>query len=198
MDYFLAGEMHEDWRISSGDVVLQDVKQASWSQRASRSSTYSSISLGIIIVAVFLLVANSGQIQTTQRNLLIWVILLASISVVLYGVSLQLWDEALGSGYTQPATLKLRRNALVLSSLGWITLVTALGLAVIVVHTPLGAAVGCSAIVAGLYIFEHKWRLAHQHCSPGLHNGGFAAYLRRLSSGQPDMRRTRHSTRAQS
>lgn len=185
MDYFLAAEHYEDIAIRADAERLQAVRQASWSNRAGRASTYSSISLGLIIVIALLFVANRDAVERQQvEALFIWVILIASVSVVFYGVSLQLWDEALGDGYEIDAVVELRRGALVLSSLGWITLVSALGLAVISVHTPLGALVGAVGVVAGLYVFEHKWRLAHAGRHAHL-EGGILAYCRRVLTGRP-------------
>lgn len=188
MDYFLAAEIYEDHvLLAADDEKLQGVRQASWSHRAGRSSTYSSISLGLILVVALLFVANEDDVeQTGVEALFIFVILIASVSVIFYGVSLQLWDEALGEGYELPQVLELRRRALVLSSLGWITLVSALGLAVITVHSPLGTVVGVAGVLAGLYLFEHKWRLAHLRLNSRL-PGGPWPYLRRVVSGRPKM-----------
>ncbi len=188
MDYFLPAEIYEDHVIlTTDDSKLHAVRQASWSHRAGRSSTYSSISLGLILVVALLFVANKEEVETTGvEALFIFVILIAAVSVVFYGVSLQLWDEALGEGYGQQQVLELRRRALILSSLGWITLVSALGLAVITVHSPLGAIVGATGVLAGLYLFEHKWRLAHQRQDDQL-PGGPWAFTRRVASGRPDM-----------
>lgn len=188
MDYFLAAELYENKAILDGDdEVLHRVRQASWSHRAGRSSTYSSISLGLIIVLALLFVANEKDVDRQDvAALFVWVILISSVSVVLYGISLQLWDEALGEGYLTEQVILLRTHALVLSSMGWITLVSALGLAVIAVHSPLGAVVGVVGVVAGLYLFEHKWRLAHVRCDATV-GTGFLAYLKRVGSGAPEL-----------
>lgn len=107
-----------------------------------------------------LLAGSTKELDGGEQTLFRWTLALAAVSAVVYGVSVQLWEEAIGSGYSIENTLKLRIGALVLSTTAWFTLAWALVLAVITVDTSLGAFAGLSGVVATVYTAESKHRLA--------------------------------------
>lgn len=173
--FFMPGELHEDQLALSGDLSLCDLK-SSWEQKASRAAEYSAIALGMVLIGAVLL-ASATELDGGEQTLFRWTLALSAISAVVYGVSVQLWEEAIGSGYAVEDTLKLRSRALILSTTAWFTLAWALALAVITVDTSLGALAGSSGVVAVVYTAESKHRLARCEDVGAPHpEGGFARH----------------------
>lgn len=169
--YFMPGETIEDRKIRSInddakirsindpewlDQRLNQIRQISWAPQASRASTYSAIALAMLLLASVLLVERQTNGQDGDW-LLEGVLAIAAISVVLYGIGLQFWEEAMGTGYDAEQAIWFRTRALLMTSVAWGFLSAALFLAIIVVKTGIGLFVGSVGLVAAIYTLHTKW-----------------------------------------
>lgn len=153
---FLVGpQLSETKMLEGGQFTLKDLQEGTWQVNANKVITFSSFSLGTLILATIFIFEQ--RLSGYDAYMFYSVLIVFAISIMSYFISLQFWFLALDKGGSNFLRVSYRRRATGLQSVGWMTIVVAILLAVMTVNTVIGYVFCFIALLALVIFFEYKY-----------------------------------------
>jgi endonuclease/exonuclease/phosphatase family metal-dependent hydrolase len=150
----ISGQALEEKFLKRKPDTLQDLQTGNWLFNAETVVSFSSFSLGTLILgAVFIFEQRLAGYDQYIFNLILAIFIIAVLS---YFISLQLWFLALDVGETPQISLKYRQSATLFQTLGWLSMILAAMTSVMAVNTSIGIFSSILFILAIIFIFERK------------------------------------------
>ena len=150
----ISGQALEQKFLEKKRITLHDLQTGNWLFNAETVVSFSSFSLGtLILAAVFIFEQRLVSYDQYIFNLILATFI---ISVLSYFISLQLWFLALDVGESPQISLKYRHSATLFQTVGWLSMVLAALTSVMAVNTSIGIFSSILFILAIVFIYERK------------------------------------------
>ncbi len=155
---FLVGpQLDEIKMLEEKEFTLKDLQEGIWQVNANKVISFSSFSLGTLILATIFIFEQ--RLSGYDAYMFYSVLIVFAISIMSYFVSLQFWFLALDKGGSNFLRVSYRRRATGLQSVGWMTIVVAILLAVMTVNTIIGYVFCIIALLALVIFLEYKYNI---------------------------------------
>ena len=138
--------------VLSGKLELKDLQYNSWSKNLDEITSFSSISVAIVLIVVAYLIEKDLPFY---KELYFKIILfIVSISAVSYTLSIQLYNNAISRMPSIKWTLKQRRIGVTLQVIGWYGIIISIMFCIMLIDTYLGAICNIYTVVGVIIIYE--------------------------------------------
>lgn len=140
--------------VREDELDLQMVRNTSWSKNLDEVTTFSSISIAVVLLAVaYLMESELNQWDELYWRVILFVVGASSVS---YTLTIQLYNNALSGMPDVEWTLRQRRIGATLQVIGWYGTLISIMLCIMLVDTWLGIILDALAMVSVMWIYEVK------------------------------------------
>lgn len=138
--------------ISKGQLDIKEVQDNSWAKNLDEVTSFSSISIAIILIVVaYLIEKNLPYYKELYFKIILFII---SISAVSYTISIQLYNNAISKMPSKVWTLKQRRFGVTFQVIGWYGLIASIIFCIMLVDIYLGAICNLYTVISVIIVYE--------------------------------------------